>query len=216
MDKVKIYSIFYGIISSLVIAILAYFLFKRPVFDCTGCEGKVTTYIDTIYSIAPLTPITVKVPKPTKINPSPRGIINAKDFHAGLSTSVQDGNIPALALPALEPCGPWDSLYYYSDTIHQANDYHIVINDTTQGPIMGRSVWFTNLRPSIVSHDKVYLKERWKVYAGMVVTGQKGRWGMGPAAVLTAPKIGAISYSYDARNNAHIAGVYVLLRFKRD
>lgn len=123
----------------------------------------------------------------------------------------------AVALPLGEVCyiepGPCDTVNIYSDTITKADSHTIVINDTIQGTILGRSVLFVNLQPS-----KIAITDKWRVYVG--VTGIYNaryfdRWGIGPSAALAIPKVGQIDYAYDVRNNTHTAGFKALIRFKK-
>ena len=110
---------------------------------------------------------------------------------------------------------PNDSTYYYRDTFEQ-NQVKAVIEETTSGEILNRKVWLANLKPEIVIRE-TRIKERWKVYAGaqVIVPNDLKRWGIAPSILLTIPKIGGISYSYDIRNQSHIGGIYALIRIKK-
>lgn len=109
-----------------------------------------------------------------------------------------------------------DSLRYYRDTFTE-NYTKAVIEETVQGEILNRKVWLANTKPDLVIKETVVRKERLKLYVGaqVIIPNNLKRWGIAPSIQLAIPKIGAISYGYDIRNQAHIGGIYALIRIKK-
>lgn len=227
-DNYKFGSFILNGILGIVILFLIWFWPRHPAFSCDDCKGTVTITHDTIWPSEELKQVVVKVPEAFKAiakkdlkQTHPKG---AKDFQgvegvdsvrfvSGASTAPIEGLV---FLPS--PC---DSIFYVSDTtrVRQPDSCTIVVNDTLMdNHIIGRSIWHVNLQPTINTTITKVLKEKWKVFVGAQFSynvRNQDRWGVGPSALLTIPKVGAISYYYDARNNAHTAGFDVLIRFKR-
>lgn len=151
--------------------------------------------------------------------PVPRKVaINSPKNRSKLITSIHDTLIIShldsilIGQKIIQNC---DSTYYYRDTFEQ-NQVKAVIEETTSGEILNRKVWLANLKPETTIRE-TRIKERWKVYAGaqVILPNDLKRWGIAPSILLTIPKIGGISYSYDIRNQSHIAGIYGLIRIKK-
>jgi hypothetical protein len=136
-----------------------------------------------------------------------------KDFH-GVGLAEDDCQGQAVAsVPS--PC---DTINIYSDTIYKRDTCTFIVNDTVEGLILGRSILYANLQPLIretITHVK---KDKWKVYVGGAFTYNGkflDRWGAGPKAAVTIPKIGAVDYYFDAKNMSHTVGVMALIRFRK-
>lgn len=220
-DKVR----FSLVVLAVAQAVVIYWLWNRA---CPPCyeAGERVVKIDTTWPVKPLEPIVVKVPEAYKTvaKKSIKPIATVKKsltvdsslFH-GVGTAEADcaGNAVA-SVPS--PC---DSIAYYSDTTinRMPDSCIIVVNDTVQdNKISGRSVWFASRMPLIKTTITEVRKEKWKVYIGGAFTFNGkylDRWGAGPKALVTIPKIGGFDYYYDVKNNAHTIGAMALIRFKR-
>jgi hypothetical protein len=215
---------FFGLLNLIFIPAAGIFFYLWLHQVCPACDGElVKIRHDTIHPADVLKPIAVKVPVPAKV--ISLGLMHAahtgiKSFSQAVrfsadSTGVRAG-APAFLPVNLSPCD--SNQYFYSDTIYQKDNYHLVINDTCKGKILGRSIWFVNLKPAITTTIEKLHKDRVKFYIGASVcvhVNYLNRWGAGPSALLSIPKIGAISYAYDVHNNAHVAGLYALIRLRK-
>lgn len=127
------------------------------------------------------------------------------------SNYFQKGNSSLISEPS--PC---DSIYYYTDTAGDASHYVIITDTLADNSFIGRSVMFGGFNTS--ETKTIPAKDKWRVYIGASFTiNQRNmdRWGAGVSALLTIPKIGAVGYYYDARNNAHTGSIMALLRFRK-
>lgn len=220
-DKIKAYSLGLNIA---LIAVVLFLLIDR--YNTIGQPCDELVRIDTIH-VKDTEPKEIynAVPVPDKqIAVSELGkkkykhLPSVKPIPGKVDTAFHVGVYAAEGCAGVAPAAPTvcDTINLYSDTLHQADNYTAIINDTVQGRILGRSVYFVNLKPQVEITRRV--KERWKVYVGVNATynaSYLNRWGIGPSALLTIPKIGGISYTYDVHNNAHTGGLYALLRFKK-
>ena len=201
--------------------IFAWLYFTKP---CPPCYDSGKTVIVT--KVVPvkdstLKPIVVKVPEPWKIKPksSFKLIRNGKPEpakSAEVKVKILERNCTCDTVRLTENI--CDDIAFYSDTI-TGDSVKAVINDTlVNNRIAGRSVWMVNLKPSTHTTTTVVLKEKWKFYVGLSFTINQrfmDRWGVGPSALLTIPKVGGISYHFDARNFAHTGSFFVLVRLKK-
>ncbi len=197
------------VLNLLLLLLLSWFLCIRKNEPCT--QGSILSIRhDTIYPNATSLKL-AHLYKPVARHRIKRSGIEQPELQAETAVKKQ--------LEASAPGVPCDSIYYYSDTFFQRNDYKAVINDTVAGnQVTGRSVWFVNLKPEIQTTIERVSKERLRVYLGIdfTINARYGRnWGIGPAALLTFPPRFALSYYYDAKNNAHSGGLFVLLKLKK-
>lgn len=177
---------------------------------CPPCYDSGKTVIEYVQvKDSSLKPISVKVPVAKKIKRKGASVPVAKPDSIRIVAGDCDTTI-------ILPPSPCSEVVVYSDTI-TGDSIKAVINDTlADNRIIGRSVWMVNLKPD--TKITVVKRERWKFYVGASFTVNQrfmGRWGIGPSALLAIPKIGAISYTFDARNFAHTGGLYVLIRVKK-
>lgn len=116
-------------------------------------------------------------------------------------------------------CSACDSVVMYSDTVEQPGNFKAVIVDTLlNNNIIGRSVWWVNLKPLIRETITLPPKEKPRLYIGasIKIPGARGvNWGLGPSALATIPKAGAIGYSYDVLGNCHSLTFMALIKLKR-
>lgn len=194
------------LIAAVVFAWL-YFTYKCP--PCYEA-GQTVTVIDTVF----VKDSTLKLAS-TKL-PTIKGVkkVNAQANKSNdtIQITLHDTITNSITL---NECGV---IVYYTDTI-TSDSIKAVVNDTvTCNRITGRSVYMVNLKPCINTTTTVVRKEKWKVYVGasfMIPQRELQRWGVGGSALLTIPKIGGISYTFDARNFTHIGTFYALIRFKK-
>lgn len=193
----------YSVLLNLILLLLLGLLLLLPPQQPCHDYATVTVRHDTIYPTDKLTLAGSYVPIPKK-----KYIRSINTV--GKGTLTDTSSVPAAN------CG---SVFYYSDTFYQRNNYRAVVNDTVTGNhISGRSFWFVNLKPEVQTPIEKEKKEKVRLYLGADVTINAhyfNRWGIGPAALLTLPPGLALSYYYDVRNNAHTGGVFVLLRINR-
>lgn len=182
---------------------------------CPPCyeAGQTVIVHDTIYpKDTTLKLISVKVPEAF------RTVRTKKLFSKVNETKVKVDTIRITNCDTTIILPVCDEVMYYSDTI-KGEDCKAVINDTiSKNRITGRSVWMANLKPEIRTTETVVKRERWKVYVGASFTinpKDKTRWGIGPSALLTIPKVGGISYTFDAKNFSHSGTFYALIRFRK-
>jgi hypothetical protein len=198
--------------------IFAWLYFTKP---CPPCYDSGKTVIVT--KVVPvkdttLKPIVVKVPEPWGIKPKSafKPVKHGKPVALKSDTSIRIFTRDCDTTIVL-PTGCND-VAYYSDTI-TGDSVKAVINDTlVNNRIAGRSVWLANLKPEVRTTTTVVKKEKWKFYVGASFTINQrfmNRWGVGPSALVTIPKVGGISYTFDARNFAHTGSFFVLVRLKK-
>lgn len=195
------YSVLLNIILLLLLGIAVLMHRQEPCSD----SPLIKTKVDTIYPTS-TKPVLVKSYTPVVKRSGYKHV----DDEGELSQSVPSN--PEIA-------GCYDSINYYSDTFYQSNNYRAVVNDTiANNRIAGRSFWFVNLKPDVITTIEKVRKEKIRVYVGADFTvnaNYRNSWGIGPSAIVTLPPRFALSYYYDARNNAHTGGLFVLLKFSR-
>ncbi len=134
------------------------------------------------------------------------------------TSTIADGNKDDFRKTANE-LEKFDSVVMYIDTIERPGDFKAVVIDTLlNNRITGRSVWWVNLKPLIRETITIPPKEKPRLYIGASVNipGNRGdNWGLGPSALATIPKAGAISYSYDVLGNCHTVTFMALIKLKR-
>lgn len=220
IERFRLTSIILNLVFIPLTVILLWLLLKKPAFDCDSCFDKkqIVTH-DTIYPKDILKPIIVKAPEAFKAVAKAKFINQTGGTAVGkLLRSEVDKNADSAQACQSASASPCDSIRFYSDTCYAQNSYRAVVNDTVEGRILGRSVWFVNLTPEVTTTIEKRLRERWKFYIGGSVTiNQRNmdRWGAGPSVLLTIPKIGGISYYFDAKNFAHTGSFYALIRLKK-
>lgn len=214
-SRINFYSIAISVVSVPLMLLFLYLWLTKP---CPPCfeSGQTVTVHDTIWPPKELKPVVVKVPEPWGIKPK-------------YALKKKLPNIPVIGKPdtikitdcdttIILPFNPCADVAYYSDTI-EAEQVKAVINDTVvNNRIFGRSVWLANLKPEVRTTTTVVKKEKWKFYVGASFTINQrfmNRWGVGPSALVTIPKVGGISYTFDARNFAHTGSFFVLVRLKK-
>lgn len=216
LSKVKI-----GMLATILVLLLgniffAYMWLNKP---CPPCyeAGQTVVKVDTIPPAdTTLKAVRVHVPEAYKVVSKKRAKIKAALQVAHPDTLYIAECDTTIVLPP-SVC---DSVLYYSDTIRSETEQcKAVINDTVMdNRIVGRSVWLINMKPEIRTTITEVRKDKVKFYIGAAVTINARfmeRWGAGPQALLTFPKVGGVNYYYDARNNAHTAGFMALIRFRR-
>ncbi len=216
-DSIKFYSLVLNVATITMIVLMLKQCHCPPCME----PGETKIVHDTIWPKAELKPIAVKVPEAYKavarkdIKPA-KAIARTAAFVRSFPDTARNHTVDSNQI-CYDEC---DSVRYYSDTIrnHTPDTCEIVINDTVIGKITGRSVWYVNLKPEIRTTITQVRKEKLKVYVGGAFTlnarfGE--RWGAGPSALMAIPKVGAINYYYDAKNNAHTAALMALIRFHK-
>ena len=187
--------------------------------DCSGCAGSVVIQHDTIrfaevvHDVPVPFKVVSKIPKTgTAKSKSETSQFDEKSKiqHSALSENSGFG------IPEYSPC---DSIYYYSDTVGNTRSYVVIQDTISDNSFIGRSVLFKGFDlTNTVTKTIPAPKEKVKLYIGASVTINQrfmDRWGAGPNVLLTIPKIGAVGYYYDARNNAHTGSLMALIRFKK-
>lgn len=177
--------------------------------------GQTITIVkhDTVRPVDKLQPIVVKVPeayKATAIVDLPKKI--KKDVEPFL-IDPETNQDKRETKPS--PC---DTIRFYSDTTYKEGILHAVVNDTVQGKLLGYSLWFADLKPTINTTVTNIQKERVKVYLGGSILyniPHPERWGIEANMLIAAPKGFAIEAGYDFHNQVPRIGGLVLIRFKR-
>jgi hypothetical protein len=217
-DPVKFFSVGLNIAFVVLVIILLKHCGCPPCYEAGETVVKIDTIrpLDTIPKV-----ISVGIPTPVKSIPkkvfrkatfSKKEIVDTAFHGVGLAEDDCQGQAVA-SVPS--PC---DTINIYSDTIYKRDTCTFIVNDTVEGRILGRSILYANLQPLIretITHVK---KDKWKVYVGGAFTYNGkflDRWGAGPKAAVTIPKIGAVDYYFDAKNMSHTVGVMALIRFKK-
>lgn len=225
IERIRSTSLILNVVLFFTTGLFAYLYFSKA---CPPCyeAGQMVIKHDTIYPTNTLMPISIKVPEAFKTVSKNKFIKESGATSAGqviISESVNKaeryaGNVASPVVLSIPPASDCDSVRLYSDTCYSENNYRAVINDTVEGKIVGRSIWFVNLKPDITTTITQVKLERWKFYIGGSFTVNQrnmDRWGVGPSALLTIPKVGGISYYFDAKNFAHTGTFYALIRLKK-
>lgn len=206
----------YSILLNIILAGVIVCMLKEC--HCPDCGEVTTVKIDTIRP-KDTTPKVISVSVPVAVKSIPKkhyrsAAVSQKEavvvLYEGKAEDGMGGNYVASA-----PC---DTINIYSDTIHKPDTCTIIIKDTVEGRILGRSVLYANLQPLIRTTVTKTIKEKWKVYVGGAVTVNAkdyNRWGVGVTGAISIPKVGLADYTYDIKNNAHTVGVLALIRFKK-
>lgn len=215
-DKVRFYSILLNVVLLLTCGFFLNQWLNKP---CPSCDGEIVRIKhDTIYPAPILKPIIAKVPEAYKVIAAfkkPARRISPVSVSAD-SSGVAGASVTQACEYIAEPSA-CDSIRFYLDSSLVVNDHRLYIKDTVEGKLTGRSVWYVNMKPEVITTTEKVHAERLKFYLGAsVIINQRylDRWGIGPSALLTIPKIGGISYSFDAKNFAHTGTFYALIRFR--
>ncbi len=231
-DEVKFYRALFLLAMFALCCSWIYFGIHTP----TPCdEGLTTVKRDTVY-VKDTTPkllktgsivatSTVSAQDYFKQNKNKGGIPTNKTPETPVNPPVL-GEIPTESIVRVKDperedktfMSPCDSVRTYLDSSVVANSHGIYHYDTILGKRLGSSLWFVNLKPEIQTTITKVRKQRWKVYAGALLSyspRHPDRWGVSPGVLVAIPKVGAINYQYDVKNNEHTAGFYVLIRIKK-
>ena len=115
----------------------------------------------------------------------------------------------------------YGSPLFYTDTARW-DGMSIVIDDTIQGNrILDRVVYMNDRRPTLVQNNTIEKAPRkefpFRAYLGVYAYVSKEKaWGVGPSALLTTRFGLGMMYSYDVHQAQHTAGVYYMLKFKKN
>lgn len=207
-DKLKISSLTANVVLFALLIMLTWQYCNKPCQPCYD-SGKTVVKIDTIYRDTSLKMVATKPLKP--IRRMPRGTSRA---HVD---SVMVYMNDTIIVSEYNDCYYTN---YYIDTIRSSSEEvkAVIIDTLVDNQIVGRGVFIANLRPVYRAKETIVKRETWKVYLGgsfTVNSRHQERWGAGVTAILTVPRIGAIQYHYDVRNNAHTGGLYALIRFRK-
>jgi len=220
IEKLRLTSLVLNLVFIPAFAFVLWLYLTKP---CPPCQEAGTTVIKT--EVIPvkdssLKKISVKVPEPVAVKPKyilKRGKL--KPVISSLPEVAPKANTAEVCDSAgTVAASPCDSVVFYSDTT-TGDSCRVVVNDTVMGNrIVGRSIWMVNLKPDTKITETIVKRERWKFYIGGAFTinqREVTRWGAGPSALLTIPKIGGFSYTFDAKNFAHTGTFYALIRLKK-
>lgn len=215
-NRIRLGSFALNILLLLLATLFGYLWWVKP---CPPCyeAGKTVIVHDTIRPVDELKPIVVKVPeaftKPKKKNdvalPKTGFTVVTAD------TTDKDFFVSEERATELSNC---DSVRSYEIDTTEADNYHLKLSTTVTGKLDSWKLDFANLKPEIKTTETVVRRERWKFYVGGSFTINQReikRCGVGVSALVTIPKIGGISYTFDAKNFAHIGTLYALIRFKK-
>lgn len=177
-----------------------------------GCDGEIVRIVhDTIrpkdepkiiYADRPTPKKTTKI-KP-KDNVTPIQVVTVEKLKRDTITLTIDNACDYLTT-------------YKWDTVIK-DQAHITINEEVVGYVNWRSIEYANLTPQVTTTITKVRTERVKCYLGIAGTFNGNvfkQWGVGPQGFIAIPRIGGVSYYYDAHNNAHTAGFLALIRFKK-
>ncbi len=219
IEKLRLTSLVLNIIFIPAFLFVLWLYLTKP---CPPCQEPGTTVIKT--EVIPvkdssLKKVSVKVPVPYAVKPKYilkkgklKPVVNSLPAVPQVNT-VEECDSAGTVAPS--PC---DSVYFYSDTT-KADSVTIVANDTVMNnKIIGRSIWVVNLKPNTKITETTVKPERWKFYIGgsfTIYQREITRWGAGPSMLLTIPKIGGFSYTFDAKNFGHMGTFYALIRLKK-
>lgn len=220
-DRTKFASVLLNVVLMAALLLHSWWCSNIPCYEA----GETIVVHDTIYpKDTTLKLVSVGVKQPVQSIPKQR--VSVHPVHSGRGDSSIPAAPPTLFSHVKEAGGfergaspsPCDTVNIYSDTI-RSDDMKAVINDTlVDNRLAGRSVWMVNLKPEVRTTTTLVKKEKWKVYVGGAVTvnqREMNRWGAGPSAMLTIPKVGGIGYYFDAKNFCHSASFMALIRFKK-
>ena len=216
IGKLRLTSLLANVVLVPAFIILLWLYLTKPCPECLPIERVVTKTV-TI-------PVKDTTPKlASKKTPSPKKIIYAladknknpeKDLPE-VKPTVTTEDCDSAGTVAPSAC---NDLAIYSET-YEKDSCKVIVNDTVTGNrIAGRSVWIVNLKPDTKQIITITQREKVKLYVGVGFSVNQlhmERWGIGPSALLTIPKVGGIAYSFDAKNFSHQGTVYALIRIKR-
>lgn len=192
-----------GVLLPTTVVLLWLWLTKQ----CYPCFENSTPIVkvDTIYPAdTKLKPVAFRKPLSYRSFPKPKAV---EEYPAGITAKTEDH--PSAC----------HSIIMYADTIERTGDFKAVIVDTlVNNSIVGRSVWWVNLKPLIRETVTIPPKEKPRFYIGasVKIPGTRGgSWGLGPSAVATIPNTGAVGYSYDVLGNCHSLTFMALIKLKR-
>lgn len=219
IERIRLWTLILCPVFLFTTCLFGYLWITKP---CPPCYESGKTVVEVIpVKDSSLKQIVVKVPEAFKIEPNhvyrKSGNLSASNQHAqNLSISPDTVHITSCDTTIIFEPSPCSDIAYYSDTI-TGDSCRAVINDTvSDNRITGRSVWMVNLKPD--TKITVVKREKWKFYLGGSFTINQNntqRWGVGPSALLTIPKVGGISYYFDAKNFAHTGTFFALIRFHK-
>lgn len=204
-DRILVYSLLGNVLLLFLSGLFAWLYFTKP---CPCYESGQTVIVhDTIYPKDTTLALIASIkPKPNKARRNPKA--ETKVVYIEREGQIIRDTITSAC----------DSVYIYSDSLNK-DDVKLVINDTvSNGVLSGRSIWLRNLKPTIKTTETVVRKEKVKLYIGAsfsIDANNLKRWGVGPSALVTIPKIGGIAYTFDVKNFIHHGTLYALIRVKK-
>lgn len=218
-DNVKIGSLFLNVVLLFLLCFGAYSYHHNCKGECP--EGVVSIVHDTIYPKDKPQVIYAGKPEPVKqklLKGKRKATLYASQPTISEVKGVDKGQPKEVAIIEDKQGNPCDDLTTYVwDTIIP-DQAHITINEEVVGYVNWRSIEYANLTPKVTTTITKVKPEKVKVYVGVAGTFNGtvfNRWGIGPQGFVSIPKIGGVSYYYDAHNNAHTAGFLALIRFKK-
>jgi hypothetical protein len=212
IDRIKASSLILNVIL-LILLCMAGMVMRIP------CPEQFINQVVQIDTIRPVdVPVQIAEGKPVvrkyvkvKVKPGGNSVVTPSVTHYNhIDTVINQPSQPIVATTI--------NASVYSDTLYQADNYRAIINDTVNGEIIGRSVWFVNLKPEIKTTitNTVLKKEKVKLYFGMLAAcDNNAKWGVGPSAIVTIPGAIAISYSYNIMLGVHNAIIAAPIQFGR-
>ncbi len=180
-------------------------------FDCDSCTETVKVVHDTVWPVNKPQIVVIGKPNPIKTYPGKKQPVKADTVYLPGGTIVIHDKCPENSPTAFD-----SGRFYAIDTTF--DQVHLILQDSVNGAINWRKLAIKNLKPEVTTTITKTVKEKVKLYIGGNVTipaNNLKSWGIGPSILFTVPKVGGISYYYDAKNNAHTGGIYALIRFKK-
>ena len=208
MDKGKTISILVNVILALLLIGAVIFALRKPDFDCSTCQGQLVVRIDTVYYSASVLTKPVLTSSVKKV----RHILTADT--ESLEMYFEDDTARALETGIVKP-SPCDSVRTYFDSVGYKGHYVAIWDTLRDNSFIGRRIAFGGFTEA-KSATKT-LKDKPKVFLGLRVgysPSSKG-YGIGVAGSVYIPKIGIVTYDYDAKNDFHAVSILALLRFKK-
>lgn len=190
---------------------------------CPKCDSfeRVTVIHDTVYPSDK--PVVIFEGKPEPVKQKKLTQRKKKQLEAILPqisevVGIDKGKPEEVPIIEDKEAAPCDYLTTYTFDTIIPNQAHITLNQEVVGYVTWQQIEYANLTPQVTTTITKVPKEKIKCYLGIAGTfngNEFRRWGIGAQGALAIPKVGAVTYYYDAKNNAHTAGFLALIRFKK-